>query len=637
MAGARGVRAGRAFVEIGTNNDSLERGLRAAQQRLRSFGAGLRATGTALLAGAVVGGAIFAGALKTVSTYGDQLDKASQRTGFAVETLSELGFAAEQSGASLETLENAIKRMQRSLVDADRGAAEQARALEELGLNASQLLSLSPENQLRAIADGLAGISDPTRRAALAMILLGRAGQQLLPLLSGGAAGMEALQRQARDFGLTVTTDLATSSAEFTDSMNLLSRVLRVVRLEIGGALAPAATRLATATARTLAGVRAWIAENQDLVRTVSLATAAIGAAGVGLIAFGVSAQLAAFALGGVLKTIVLAKAAVVGLGAAVALTLNPFSLLTLALVGGGAAFLLFSREGVRASASVRRELASLASDASETVTAIGDALSSGDLELAGEIAFAGLESAWAAARARLIGPVLDFWTDLQRGALVAIEQVILGINDIEAAIDAMVARAGKGFRDTTQGGGNFLARQLIRAQGALGILDDDEVERRLQTLRELRDSDRETNRDGLADALGGIAGRREGREDFVRSVIGGSIDDLAAEQAARAREAEQRLREAEIRRQELIDRVNNERTRAPSRTPGPDELEERREGVRSRVAGSFGSANLLGLQGFSAPQDRTARATETIVSVVRSIERKLDRAATEPRGAVFA
>jgi hypothetical protein len=41
----------------------------------------------------------------------------SKRTGVSVEALSELGFAAEQSGADLATLEAGLRRMSRVIKD----------------------------------------------------------------------------------------------------------------------------------------------------------------------------------------------------------------------------------------------------------------------------------------------------------------------------------------------------------------------------------------------------------------------------------------------------------------------------------------------------------------------------------------
>ena len=150
MAGAKGIRAGRAFVELGVS-DRLTAGLRAAQRRLQAFGAGVRSIGMRIAAIGVAGLAPLAASVKAFSDTGDALDKMSQRTGLSVETLSELGFAAEQSGADLETLEKGVRTLQRTINDADRGLSTAKDALNDLRLSAEQLRGLTQEEQFKLV------------------------------------------------------------------------------------------------------------------------------------------------------------------------------------------------------------------------------------------------------------------------------------------------------------------------------------------------------------------------------------------------------------------------------------------------------------------------------------------------------
>ena len=67
---------------------------------------------------------------------GSDLLDMSQRTGVSVEALSELGFAAEQSGADMETLEAGLRKMQKFDRGSGRPARRQAQeALARLGLD----------------------------------------------------------------------------------------------------------------------------------------------------------------------------------------------------------------------------------------------------------------------------------------------------------------------------------------------------------------------------------------------------------------------------------------------------------------------------------------------------------------------
>ena len=121
MADTRGIRAGRAFVELGVS-DKLSAGLKAAQKKLEAFGAGLRSIGTKMAGIGVAAITALLGTAKAFSDTGDVLDKMSQRTGVSVEALSELGYAADLSGTDMETLENGLRVMQKSLVEAAKGS-----------------------------------------------------------------------------------------------------------------------------------------------------------------------------------------------------------------------------------------------------------------------------------------------------------------------------------------------------------------------------------------------------------------------------------------------------------------------------------------------------------------------------------
>ena len=82
MAGASGnVRAGRAFVELMLDQTRLERGLKAAQSKLKSFGASVMSMGTQMLAIAALAGAPLAMATKTFSDFDDQMRTARSVSG----------------------------------------------------------------------------------------------------------------------------------------------------------------------------------------------------------------------------------------------------------------------------------------------------------------------------------------------------------------------------------------------------------------------------------------------------------------------------------------------------------------------------------------------------------------------------
>src|SRR5207237_488386 len=133
---------------------------------------------------------------------GDQIAKMARRTGVSAEALSELGFAAEQSGQNIDVLEQTLKKMQKTIGGAELKSGEAAGLtsfegkLAHLGLTISDLKDLAPDQQFESIADRIAAIPDPTQRAAAAMEIFGKSGTALLPLMEKGAAGIRALRQE---------------------------------------------------------------------------------------------------------------------------------------------------------------------------------------------------------------------------------------------------------------------------------------------------------------------------------------------------------------------------------------------------------------------------------------------------------
>ena len=242
-------------VRITGNTANLNEAVDKAQTRLDKFkrGAGnaLGAVGKAAGVLSVAGGAAILGfgaaAAGSFADAGDELDKMSARTGFAVESLSELKFAAEQSGSSIETVEKGSKRLSSTILDAQNGLASATDALDALGVSVSDLDGLNPEQQFQVFATALAGVEDASTRAALAQDVFGRAGTELLPLFQQGEEGMAALRDQAVELGAVMSGDAAKSAADFKDAQNELMTALGGVFISIGQSLLPILSELVRA------------------------------------------------------------------------------------------------------------------------------------------------------------------------------------------------------------------------------------------------------------------------------------------------------------------------------------------------------------------------------------------------------
>lgn len=382
---AKGIRAGRAFVELGTEDKKLTAGLRAAQAKLRAFGGLVTKIGGSLVgAGAAILGPLI-GATAVFARSGDELNKMAQKTGISVEALSELRHAAKQSAVDFGQLRASIARQNKTVADAARGNKVAAEALARVGLSAQDLISHSPDKQLEMIAAGLTAIVNPTERAAAAMAIYGRSGTELLPLM----ADVTELRAEARALGLQMSSQDAQAATDFGDAWSRVQSSLgRVVEI-VGAALAPTLTDVLNRVTPIVTWVIGWIDQNRQLVVTIASVAGGIVAAGAALVGMGTAAIVAAASIGGLITL-------TSGLMAVVSAFLSPVGLLIGLTVGLTAALTQWTSTGQAVVGWFGSEFRKLISFVENTVGGMFNALKGGRLDLAAELAFTGVKLAIA-------------------------------------------------------------------------------------------------------------------------------------------------------------------------------------------------------------------------------------------------
>lgn len=259
MAGA--IEAGRAVLrltlddkELQAKFSQLENKLNVTARTIRNVGLGLGAAGTAIVAPLSL-------AVTQFIKVGSELKDMSDRTGIAASNLSELKFAAEQSGTTMKVLETALRTMVQNGFD--------------------------PAN-FDQIAAEIASIEDPTRRAARAMEVFGtRSGTQLLPLLRD----LPALRAEARALGVTMGDETAAQAEELGDAFDKVKAVVSAAAIAFGSALAPKLLGLLPIMTNAVGLVVKFTQANPQLVVT-------LGATGAALVALGVAMNVFALGLG---------------------------------------------------------------------------------------------------------------------------------------------------------------------------------------------------------------------------------------------------------------------------------------------------------------------------------------------------
>ena len=202
------------------------------------------------------------------SSAGDEIAKMAKRTGWEVESLSELAYMAKLSGTNLNSLETASKKLARSIVDAGDGMASYTREFERLGLNVDDLMQMGVEDQFWTVAMSIANLDDATLRTNAAVELFGRSGTDLLPILADGAAGVQELRQRYAELGYQWSGETAAAAEQFRDAFEDINVAMDGVKFTLVETLGPAITDLInTQILPAIQALREFVAENDDLKR----------------------------------------------------------------------------------------------------------------------------------------------------------------------------------------------------------------------------------------------------------------------------------------------------------------------------------------------------------------------------------
>lgn len=656
MLAATSIRAGRAFIELGMQ-DKFSAGLKRAQQQLAAFGAGLRAIGLRMIAIGSAAIAPFVASIRAFSNLGDQLDKMSIRTGVSVEALSELGFAAELSGADIETLENGIRKMQKTVTEAAGGSVAAAEALADLGLSAQAVALMSPEAQFKLIADRLSGIADPTRRAALAMEIFGRSGTRLLPLLEDGAAGINRMQREARTLGLTMSTQTARQAALLNDTLHTTWRVLKQVSVAVGAALAPEVIDLANAVTSVAVNIARWIKQNRELVLRAAMIAAAIIAAGAALVGLGAAASLAAIAIGGIAKALAVVKGTAVTVTGLLGAVLSPIDLIIAGVTTLGIVLARRSAYMGQVLQWLGDQFGSLRFRFAEVLDGLRDALVAGDLALAAKVLWLAIQVEWQKGVAVVTAIWQVGWEGLLASMQIIGERIRKTLEDALIIGKAAAQQAGTQMQSWAQEVFHrlidWLSAQMVenfKASEVFGVPDDSltdeqKAELRRATKELIKQSAEQRGQEvgaGLDAKRHQIEQQRVKEQAEVNKRHAEAMEELesklanAITKAANSDEVAKAVAELESARRELqaalakakADRAAATRSGGPPRSrPGfsIDELEERLSRIgeviqeKLTLAGTF-SGHAVGGLGVGNATMRIVVATEQTARNTRRI-----------------
>jgi hypothetical protein len=226
----------------------------------KGLGDNLKKVAVAVGAAALSFGAFGVKAVKDLGNLGEELSNLSKRTSISVESLSILKAASDGAGIPLESLTGTVKKMQLNLADWEDPLSKSSGLMDMLGLSFDDLRTASPEQQLFAIGNELAKIEDPIKRNTIAVGLLGKSGDELMPLFDAtktGKESMDDMRRAAERTGQVMDESLLAKALKADEAFDLFDATMKGITLEVGSAFAPMIANLAE-----------WFDKNHEAVST---------------------------------------------------------------------------------------------------------------------------------------------------------------------------------------------------------------------------------------------------------------------------------------------------------------------------------------------------------------------------------
>ena len=248
---------------IGTAVSAIGSKLKSFGSSLSAFGRGVMSYGSKMMAFAGMGMAGVAYVTKRFIDMGDALNKMSARTGATVEWLSAMSFGAERSGATIETLEQAIRKLNKAIAEAQNGNRTPYEVFRRLRIDPSsmQFRNMDAGAQFELVARRLNEVQSQAEKTRLAMALFEESGTMLLPMLGD----IDKLKRKAMELGIIMSKDQADASAALLDSWTNVKYQLNAIFMSLGQAIAPALKQVATWMSKMVKPIQNFVSQNREL------------------------------------------------------------------------------------------------------------------------------------------------------------------------------------------------------------------------------------------------------------------------------------------------------------------------------------------------------------------------------------
>ena len=196
----------------------------------------------------------------------DDLLTMSRNTGFSVEELQKLKYAADLIDVSYEDMTGSITKLTKSM-------SSENKAFAELGVSIR-----NEDGTMRDAVDvwydaleALGKVENETERDALAMQVFGKSAMEMSGIVDDGGAALKALGEEAEATGTILGRDAVEDAGKFNDGLDRLKATAQQSFLSAGAALADSLLPMLEKLVQAVSKVLTWFGNLDGTTQTIIL------------------------------------------------------------------------------------------------------------------------------------------------------------------------------------------------------------------------------------------------------------------------------------------------------------------------------------------------------------------------------
>lgn len=243
---------------IGLNSTEYQKGLKAAGESLSAVGDKIKsgaatmakvsaAAFTAITGAATATTAAILKGVDAYTTYGDSVDKMSQKLNMSAQAYQEWSAIMEHSGTSIDSMQASMKTLANAVETGND-------AFERLGISQEEIASMNNEQLFSRTITALQNVGNETERTYLAGQLLGRGATELGALLNTSAEDTEKMRQRVHELGGVMSDEAVKASAKYKDSIQDMKTAFKGIGKGLIADFVPALTQVSDGLAAIFSG-----------------------------------------------------------------------------------------------------------------------------------------------------------------------------------------------------------------------------------------------------------------------------------------------------------------------------------------------------------------------------------------------